>query len=113
MLSAALLPAASNALIDGRIAHVTEHHVSHKVWLGSIGFLAAGQGADLFSSIGGRELNPALRGAQGQFSVGKGLAVKGALVGGLAGLEWLTNRHGEHDRFYSGFANTRPQRSIR
>jgi hypothetical protein len=101
-LSAALLPAAPNALLDGRIARVQEHPVAHRVWLGSIGFMAAGQAADLVSSIGGRELNPALRGSTGEFSVSRGLAVKGLLVGGVAGLETLTNRHGEHDKFYSG-----------
>jgi len=92
------LAAAPNALVDGRIAQVaTRTPARHKVWLASLAVLAGGQFADAASSIGGWETNPMLRGADGHFNAGKGFMIKGAIVGGLIGGEYLVHKFSGHD----------------
>jgi len=93
---------AGNALIDGRIAHVTEHPTARKVWYASIAAAFAGQALDCASSTGwGYETNPMLRGANGQFSPVRGYSIKLGLVGGLVAAEAITSRHGDHYKLFT------------
>ena len=70
-------------------------------WKLSVGTLAATQALDVVSSIGGYEQNGFLRGTDGKFDVGKGVAVKSAYVGGLVITEMLLAK--KHPRLYKGF----------
>ena len=62
-----------------------------KVWRVSAAVLGAMTVADMQSSFGGREANPLLRSANGQFT-GRGVAIKGAVVGAAIGAQWLLIR---------------------
>lgn len=44
------------------------------------------------SSLGGYEINPLLRNAQGQFSVARGVALKSGAVGGMLVVQFLLTR---------------------
>lgn len=66
------------------IAHVEEHHtpLKHWAWIGSMGFLAAGQLMDYQSSLGKHEVNGVIGNSSGQFNASRGLSLKLAIVGG-------------------------------
>jgi len=102
ILAVAPMFAGSNALIDGRIAHVDEHSTARNVWYASIAPAIAGQALDCASSTGwGYETNPMLRGANGQFSPVRGYSLKLGLVGGLVAAEAITSRHGDHYKLFT------------
>ena len=90
------------------IAHVEEHHhapMRHWAWVGSLGFLAAGQLMDYQSSIGKLEGNPVIGNRDGQFNSTRGLSLKLAIVGGAIGGEILLHhfsRSHESDTVMAG-----------
>lgn len=51
-----------------------------RLWKTSLAVMAAASAADLLTSIGKREQNPMLRGANGRFG-GRGIAIKSAITG--------------------------------
>ena len=59
-----------------------EYKASNRLWNWSAVALVAANTADIHSSLGGRELNPLVRGADGRFDLGRGVALKIAAVGG-------------------------------
>lgn len=63
------------------------------LWKLSIVSLAASQSADIVSSVGLQETNPALRGPNGGIDVGKAVVIKGSLVAVWAVTQWLVARH--------------------
>jgi len=74
------------------IAHVEEHHhtpMRHWAWVGSLGFLAAGQFMDYQSSLGKHEMNGVIGNQNGSFNASRGLSLKLAIVGGAIGSEIL------------------------
>jgi len=78
------------------IAHVEEHHhapMRHWAWIGSLGFLAAGQFMDYQSSLGKHEANGAIGNVNGRFDSSSGLSLKLAVVGGAAGAEFLIHHY--------------------
>lgn len=72
------------------------------VWRASLGALVAGSTLDLCSSRGRMEMNPALRGADGRFSMGRGVAIKGGAVAVTALVQWRMAKH--HPSAVKGFA---------
>lgn len=65
-----------------------------KLWIASTVALAAGSALDFSSSVGKQELNPTMRGSNGQFSMGRGVAVKGGLALGIVVSQgWFVRRH--------------------
>jgi hypothetical protein len=80
----------------------------HWAWIGSMGFLAAGQFMDYQSSLGKHEVNPIIGNSNGQFNASRGLSLKLAIVGGAIGTQVLVHHfsHNHHsDVMFSG-ANT-------
>lgn len=70
----------------------------HKLMLSSALFMVAGQMLDFQSSIGGHELNGLIgNGRNGTFNVGRGLAVKGVVIGTALGIEWAMHRANGHN----------------
>ena len=63
-----------------------------KRWIASWLAVAAVNALDMHSSMGHREANPLLRNREGRFSVGKGLALKGAIFGGFFTLQYAITR---------------------
>lgn len=63
-----------------------------KRWLVSSLALAGAETMDVVSSNGAQEANPLLRGAGGQFSLSKGIALKAGAVGALMLFEAFTLR---------------------
>jgi len=62
-----------------------------KLWRASVAVLGAVAIADMQSSAGRMEANPLLSSSNGRFS-GRGMALKGAGVGAVAGVQWLLLR---------------------
>lgn len=62
-----------------------------KIWKVSVAVLSAVTIADIHSSYGRRELNPLLQSPDGRFSH-RGISIKMALVGAVAGTQWLLIR---------------------
>jgi hypothetical protein len=60
--------------------------------------------ADMQSSVGRQEANPLLASQSGQFS-GQGIALKGLLVGGVLGVQWMMLRHNPQASKYAAGAN--------
>ena len=60
--------------------------------------------ADLATSVGKRELNPALRGADGRFG-GRGIAVKSLVTGSALAGQWLLVRRAPESGKYAAVAN--------
>lgn len=95
ILAATSLVAGPNALVDGRIANVQDKP-SHRAYWASVATMVVGQSLDVASSVGPYyELNPMLRGANGQFSLGKGIAFKAIIVGGVLGAEKVFHSQGK------------------
>jgi hypothetical protein len=75
-----------------------------KLWRFSAAFLGAVTIADMQSSVGRQEGNPLLASRNGQFS-GRGMALKGAGVGAMIGVQWLLLRKNPHAAKYAAGAN--------
>lgn len=80
------------------IANVQDHTpVRHWAWIGSMGFLAAGQMMDWQSSLGKHEANALIGNRNGQFDASRGLTLKLAIVGGAIGTQVLIHHlHHSH-----------------
>jgi len=91
-----LLPmfgSAQNLIEQPSRAH-SEHYgprFGKKFWT-SVAVLGAATFADAYSSRGRIERNPLLQGADGRFSVGRGLTIKSATAAGLVTVEMLMIR---------------------
>jgi hypothetical protein len=79
-----------------------EHH--GKLWRVSAALLGAVTIADVQSSVGRPEANPFLASRNGQFS-GRGIALKGVMVGGMIGAQWLMLRRNPQAAKYAAGAN--------
>jgi hypothetical protein len=79
------------------------HHRS-KLWKFSAAMLGAVTIADMQSSIGRQEANPLLASQNGQFS-GRGIALKGLMVGGVIGVQWLLLKHNPQASKYATGVN--------
>src|SRR5258708_39858284 len=62
-----------------------------KLWRVSVALLGAVTIADMQSSVGRMEANPLMSSSNGRFS-GRGMALKGAGVGAMVGLQYLMLR---------------------
>jgi len=58
----------------------------------------------MHSSFGGNEANPLLRSSNGQFA-GRGIAIKGAVVGAAIGAQWLLIRKNPKSAGYAAGVN--------
>ncbi len=72
----------------------------HKLRKVSEFILLGAHAADAHSSWRRMEANPLLANAQGRFGI-KGLAIKGAIVGGVLGMQHMFNRQGKHDKAFA------------
>ncbi|HYZ85005.1 MAG TPA: hypothetical protein VE621_11410 [Bryobacteraceae bacterium] len=68
-----------------------------KLWKWSVAALIAGSAADVATSWGRMEANPALRGPGGRFST-RGLLIKTSLVGGVLAAQTMFVRNGQGSR---------------
>ena len=66
-----------------------------RLWQISVATLSVANVLDVQSSLGKRELNPALSGSTGKLGT-QGILVKTALQGGLIGIEYLLTRSHSH-----------------
>jgi hypothetical protein len=78
----------------------------HWVWIGSMGFLAAGQFMDYQSSLGKHEANPIIGNRNGQFDASRGLSLKLAVVGGAVGTQVLMHHFSRNHKSDVMFAGT-------
>jgi hypothetical protein len=69
-----------------------------KVWAVSVAALATAHVMDARSSMGRYEANPLLQNGQGQFSPGRGFAVKAAASGGMILVQMLLQRRRPEQR---------------
>jgi len=77
----------------------------HWAWIGSMGFLAAGQFMDYQSSLGKHEANPVIGNQNGQFNASRGLSLKLAIAGGAIGTQVLMHhfsRNHNSDVMFTG-----------
>lgn len=72
---------------------------------GSVAFMVAGHFADHNSSVGRVELNPVLRGGDGRYDSGRGIAIKAAYVGALVVTQRLLLRKHPKLKQYSTVVN--------
>jgi hypothetical protein len=79
-----------------------EHH--GKLWKVSAAVLSAVTIADMQSSVGRMEGNPLLAGSNGRFT-GRGMALKGAGVGAMLGVQWVMLRRNPQAAKYAAGAN--------
>lgn len=71
---------------------------------GSVGWLGMGHFADHLSSRNRQELNPLLRGADGRYNEGRGVAVKLGMVTGLVVIQhYDVKRHPKHRKWWTVF----------
>ncbi len=75
-----------------------------KLWWASVAAVVAGSALDAHSSWGRQELNPVLRGANGEFGM-KAVAIKAAIAGGVVGAQYLMLRKNPHAARYAAIAN--------
>jgi hypothetical protein len=75
-----------------------------KIWKVSAAILGAVTIADMQSSMGRPEANPLLRSGDGRFA-GRGVALKGVLVGAAVGGQWLMLRKVPNASGYAAGAN--------
>ena len=68
--------------------------VSAGSWRLSLVVLGTAHAVDIHSSLGKMEANPLLRGPDGRFRTGRGIALKSAVVAGIALGQWALQRHG-------------------
>jgi hypothetical protein len=80
------------------------YHSHSKLWKLSAAMLTAVTVADVQSSMGRQEANPLLASQGGQFS-GQGVALKGLMVGGLLGVQWVMLRRNPQASKYAAGAN--------
>jgi len=81
-----------------------EYHSHSKLWRVSAAVLGAITIADMQSSVGRQEANPFLASQNGQFS-GRGIALKGAGVGAMIGVQYFLLRKNSHAAKYAAGAN--------
>src|SRR5690348_15421332 len=81
-----------------------EFHSHSKLWRISAAVLGAVTIADMQSSMGRQEANPFLASPNGQFS-GRGMALKGAGVGAMLGVQYFMLRKNPHAAKYAAGAN--------
>ena len=81
-----------------------ERRNHNKLWRFSAAFLGAVTIADMQSSMGRQEGNPLLASRNGQFA-GRGMALKGAGVGAMLGVQWLLLRKNPNAAKYAAGAN--------
>lgn len=82
----------------------TERKGLGKLWWASVAAVVAGSAVDAHSSWGRQELNPLLRGANGEFGM-KAVAIKAAIAGGVVGAQYLMLRKNPHAARYAAIAN--------
>jgi hypothetical protein len=75
-----------------------------RLWWASVAAVVAGSAVDAHSSWGRQELNPVLRGANGEFGM-KAVAIKAAIAGGVVGAQYLMLRKNPHAAKYAAIAN--------
>ncbi len=75
-----------------------------RLWKASLVALAVAAAADLATSYGKRELNPALRGTDGRFG-GRGIAVKSLVTGSALAGQWFLVRRSPESGRYAAIAN--------
>ena len=75
-----------------------------KLWWASVAAVVAGSAVDAQSSWGRQELNPVLRGANGEFGM-KAVAIKAAIAGGVVGAQYLMLRKNPGAAKYAAIAN--------
>jgi hypothetical protein len=81
-----------------------EFHSHSKLWRVSAAVLGAVTIADMQSSVGRQEANPFLASQNGQFN-GRGMALKGAGVGAMLGVQYFMLRKNPHAAKYAAGAN--------
>ncbi len=74
------------------VAQSEQPHYSKKKWVLSAVILVAATFADSYSSSNRIEMNPLLRGRNGQYSPAKGIAIKSAITGGLLTLQTFVGK---------------------
>lgn len=75
-----------------------------KLWWSSVVAVVAGSALDAHSSWGRQELNPVLRGANGEFGM-KAVAIKAAIAGGVVGAQYLMLRKNPGAAKHAAIAN--------
>lgn len=75
-----------------------------KLWRASAAVLGAVTIADMQSSVGRIEANPLLSSQNGRFS-GRGIALKGLVIGGALGAQWLMIRKNPNAAPYAAGIN--------
>jgi hypothetical protein len=83
---------------------IQTYHSHGKLWKFSAVMLTAVTIADMQSSVGRQEANPLLASQSGQFS-GQGVAIKGLVVGGVLGVQWIMLRRNPQASKYAAGAN--------
>lgn len=78
----------------------------HWAWIGSMGFLAAGQFMDYQSSLGKHEANPIIGNSNGRFNSTRGLSLKLAVVGGAIGAQVLMHHFSRNHKSDAMFTAT-------
>lgn len=92
-------------VIFGLFSAQAQERPNHsKLWRVSAAVLGAVTIADMQSSVGRQEMNPFLASQSGQFS-GRGMALKGAGVGAMLGVQWLMLRRNPQAAKYAAGAN--------
>jgi hypothetical protein len=99
-------PAPSRAWLAEQKAFLENREPSrpNKMWKASLVALFAASAVDIHSSLGKRELNPLLKGADGRFSA-QGIAIKAAITGGAAAAQWFLVRRNPDSAKYAAIAN--------
>jgi hypothetical protein len=75
-----------------------------KLWWSSVAAVVAGSALDAHSSWGRQELNPVLRGANGEFGM-RAVAIKAAIAGGVVGVQYLLLRKNPGAAGHAAVAN--------
>ncbi|MBK7928347.1 MAG: hypothetical protein IPJ98_12890 [Bryobacterales bacterium] len=75
-----------------------------RLWKASLAALAIATAADLATSLGKRELNPALRSADGRFGA-RGVAIKSLVTGSSLAGQWFLVRRSPQAAPYAAVAN--------
>lgn len=102
ILAVTLCAALGGAPLSAEIR--SERRGLSKLWWASVVAVVAGSAVDAHSSWGRQELNPLLRGANGEFGM-KAVAIKAAIAGGVVGAQYLMLRKNPHAAKYAAIAN--------
>ena len=101
LLSATAILLVSSTILSGQAMEEGQRKGKwHKLRKISEIVLLGANAADAHSSWGRVEANPLLANSQGRFGA-KGVAIKGAIVGGWLGMQRLLNRQGKHDKKFA------------